>query len=138
LIFATLVSSPRNLFSNSIHQGRWFANQSTILYFMEDLSTPNNVMMSTKVFSSFLQCMTPKGNPNVKLKYSSHTTCNPKNSAYLCSTSHVEQNYATCLSKSFFLTEIMSVKIDDFRPNLVWATHIWLQGFIGSLRVRAK
>jgi hypothetical protein len=79
-----------------------------------------------------------KATPNVKLKYSSHTTCNPKNLVYLCSTSHDEQSYATYLSKSFFLVEIMLVEIDDFHPNLAEATHIWPQGFIGSLRVRAK
>jgi hypothetical protein len=38
----------------------------------------------------------------------------------------------------FFLAEIMLVEIDDFRPNLVGAAHIWPQGFIGSLRVRVK
>jgi hypothetical protein len=38
----------------------------------------------------------------------------------------------------FFLADILPVKIDDFRPNLVGAAHIWPQGFIGSLRVRAK
>jgi hypothetical protein len=38
----------------------------------------------------------------------------------------------------FFLAEILPIKIDDFRPNLVGATHIWPQGFIGSLRVKAK
>ncbi len=79
-----------------------------------------------------------KATPNVELKYSSHTTCNPKNSAYLCSTSHAKQSYATRLSKSFFLAEILLVKIDDFCPNLAGAAHIWPQGFIGSLRVRAK
>jgi len=42
------------------------------------------------------------------------------------------------LSKSFFLAQILPVEIDDFRPNLAGATHIWPQGFIGSLRVRAK
>jgi hypothetical protein len=34
------------------------------------------------------------------------------------------------LSKSFFLAEILPVKIDDFRPNLAGAAHIWPQGFI--------
>jgi hypothetical protein len=38
----------------------------------------------------------------------------------------------------FFLAEILSVEIDDFCPNLVRVAHIWPQGFIGSLRVRAK
>jgi hypothetical protein len=54
LIFAALVSSPRNLFSNWIHQARWFTNESIILHFMEDLRTPNDVMMLRKVFSSLL------------------------------------------------------------------------------------
>jgi hypothetical protein len=76
--------------------------------------------------------------PNVKLKYSSHTTYNPKNLAYLCNTSHAEQSYTTRLSKSFFLAEIMLVEIDDFHPNVAEVAHIWPQGFIGSLRVRAK
>jgi hypothetical protein len=71
-----------------------------------------------------------KATPNVELKYSSHTTCNPKNSAYLCSTSHAEQSYASRLSKSLFLAEILSVEIDDFRLNLARAAHIWPQGFI--------
>jgi hypothetical protein len=64
--------------------------------------------------------------------------CNPKNSAYLCSTSHDEQSYATRLSKKKNLAEILLVKIDGFRPNLAGAAHIWPQGFIGNLRVRAK
>ncbi len=42
------------------------------------------------------------------------------------------------MSKSFFLAEILSVEIDDFCPNLIGAAHIRPQGFIGSLRVRAK
>jgi hypothetical protein len=79
-----------------------------------------------------------KATPSVELKYSSHTTCNPKNLAYLCSTSHAEQSYATCLSKSFFLVEILLIEIDDFRPNLAGVAHIWPQGLIRSLRVRAK
>jgi hypothetical protein len=64
--------------------------------------------------------------------------CNPKNSAYLCSTSHAKQSYTTRLSKKKNLAKIMPVEIDDFHPNLVGAAHIWPQGFIGSLRVRAK
>jgi hypothetical protein len=64
--------------------------------------------------------------------------CNPKNSAYLCNTSHVEQSYATRLLKSFFFAEILLVEIDDFRPNLARAAHIWLEGFIRSLKVRVK
>ncbi len=75
-----------------------------------------------------------KATPNVELKYSSHTTCNPKNSAYLCNTSHAEQSYATRLSKSFFLAEILPVEIDDFCPNLAKATHIWPQGFMQRTR----
>ncbi len=38
----------------------------------------------------------------------------------------------------FFLTEILPIEIDDFRPNLAGVTHIWPQGFIGSLRVRVQ
>jgi hypothetical protein len=38
----------------------------------------------------------------------------------------------------FFLTKILLVEIHDFCPNLAGAAHIWQQGFIGSLRVRAK
>ncbi len=94
----------------------------------------NKTVTGTAYTWELLQCMTPKGDP----KYSSHTTCNPKNSAYLCSTSHAEQSYATCLSKSFVLAKILPVEIDDFRPNLAGAAHIWPQGFIGSLKVRAK
>jgi hypothetical protein len=71
-----------------------------------------------------------KATPNVGLKYSSHTMFNPKNSTYLCSTSHAEQSYTTHLSKSLFLAKILSVEIDDFCPNLVGAAHIWPQGFI--------
>jgi hypothetical protein len=56
----------------------------------------------------------------------------------ICSTSHVEQSYATRLSKSFFLVKILPVEIDDFCPNLAGVAHIWPQGFIGSLRVKAK
>ncbi len=62
----------------------------------------------------------------------------PKNSAYLCSTSHAEQSYEIRLSKSLFLAKISPVEIDDFHPDLARAAHIWPQGFIGSLRVRAK
>jgi hypothetical protein len=40
--------------------------------------------------------------------------------------------------KKTMLAKILPVEIDDFRPNLVRAAHIWSQGFIGSLRVRAK
>jgi len=82
------------------------------------------------VFFPFYSAWHLKATPNVELKYSSHTTCNPKNSAYLCSISHVEQSYATCLSKSLFLAEILSVEIDDFRPNLAGPAHIWPQGLI--------
>ncbi len=39
---------------------------------------------------------------------------------------------------SLILAEILPVEIDDFRPNLVGAAHIWPQGFIGSLKVRAQ
>jgi hypothetical protein len=59
--------------------------------------------------------------------------CNPKNLAYLCSTSHVGQSYATRLSKSFVLVEILPIEIDDFHPNLATAAHIWPQRFIGRL-----
>jgi hypothetical protein len=36
------------------------------------------------------------------------------------------------------LAKILPVEIDDFHPNFVGAAHIWPQGFIGSLSVRAK
>jgi hypothetical protein len=38
----------------------------------------------------------------------------------------------------FFWQRYCPVEIDDFRPNLAGAAHIWPQGFIGSFRVRAK
>jgi hypothetical protein len=38
----------------------------------------------------------------------------------------------------FFVAERLPIEIDDFRPNLAGVAHIWPQGFIGSLRVRAK